>query len=153
MPRTNESQAGEETLVLTVTRRFAASPERVFDAWLDTSALGRWLFATPGGVMKTVEADPRVGGNFVVAEQRGEVLAEHFGTYLEIDRPRRLVFSFTSDRNEPPSRVEITIEPSAGGCELTLVHAMDAKWADYADRVRGGWTMILQSLSKVVEEV
>lgn len=148
MTETPSRALPEEPVVVTVTRSFAASAERVFDAWLDAEALGRWFFATSGGVMKTVEADPRV-----VAEQRGAVLAEHFGTYLEIDRPRRIVFLFATDRAEVPSRVSITFAPKGAGCELTLVHEMDAKWAEYADRTRSGWSLILGNLSRVVEEV
>ena len=72
-----------------VKRRFDHPPGAVFDAWLDPEAVGTFLFATPGGVMKKVEIDPRVGGKLEIAEQRGETLARHVGEYLEIDRPRR----------------------------------------------------------------
>lgn len=133
-----------------VRRSYPYSPERVYDAWLDPVSLGRWLFATPAGVMQRVEVDPRVGGEFVVAEQRGEILAEHFGRYLELDRPRRIVFEFTTDRATPPSRVEITIIPQGGGCDLTLRHFLDAQWLSYAEKVRGGWTTILESLEKTL---
>jgi uncharacterized protein YndB with AHSA1/START domain len=47
---------------LVVSRRFAASSERLFDAWFDPKAVGTWLFATPGGVSKHVEIDARLGG-------------------------------------------------------------------------------------------
>jgi uncharacterized protein YndB with AHSA1/START domain len=40
-----------------VTRRFTASPEQVFEAWVNPDLLRRWLAAT-------VEADARVGGRF-----------------------------------------------------------------------------------------
>lgn len=104
-------------IVITVERRFAAPPETVFDAWLDAAGVGQWLFATPDGVMERVEIDPRVGGRFVVAERRGGVLAEHFGQYLEIDRPRRLVFTFgyaAGDvRDDEETRVTIEIAPDA----------------------------------------
>jgi hypothetical protein len=50
---------------LVVSRRFAASPEGLFDAWFDPKAVGTWLFATPGGVSKHVEIDARLGGGFV----------------------------------------------------------------------------------------
>ena len=42
-------------------------------------------------------------------------------TYLEIDRPRRLVFSY-ADSTFKEARVTVTMVPSGSGCELTLVH-------------------------------
>ena len=134
--------------IVRVSRHFPVSAERVFDAWLDPEAVGRWLFATPGGVMERVELDPRVGGRFLVAERRGEILAEHFGEYVEIDRPRRLVFTFAADRDEAPSRVTVTIAADGDGSQLTLVHEMDAAWADYEARTRDGWATILEGLEK-----
>lgn len=132
--------------VLIVTRRFAATPEQVFDAWLDPVSLGKWLFATPTGVMRTVEADPRVGGRFLIAEQRGAVLAEHHGEYRVIERPHRLVFAFADTAAAAKSEITVEIEAVAGGALLTLTHRLDPAWQAYSDKVRGGWTMILQSL-------
>ena len=68
-----------------ITRRFNASIERVFDAWLDPEKAGKWLFATPTGKMVRVEIDPRVGGSFNITRRESEDI-EHVGTYLEIDR-------------------------------------------------------------------
>jgi uncharacterized protein YndB with AHSA1/START domain len=47
-----------------VSRRFSASPERVFDAWLDADNMRRWLFATLGGEMVRAEVEAKVGGAF-----------------------------------------------------------------------------------------
>jgi len=139
-----------DPVVITVERRIAAPPERVFDAWLDPAGVGRWLFATPGGVMERVEIDPRVGGRFLIAERRGADLAEHFGEYLEIERPRRLVFSFAAIRDSGYTRVAVTIVPDGDGSRLTLVHEMDPQWAAYEDRTRDGWTNILEGLDRTL---
>lgn len=147
------AQAKREAPVrLEVSRRLDAPPELVFDAWLDPDSVCKWLFATPGGVMKRVEIDARVGGRFRIDEQRGESVAEHFGEYLEIDRPRRLVFSFAVDREEAPTIVTVEIVPDRGGSLLTLTHEMEAKWADYADRMREGWTMIVEGLATTLAD-
>lgn len=140
------------SVTLRMTRRIAASPETVFDAWLDPSAVGRWLFATPDGKSETVEIDPRIGGRFRIDERRGDTVAEHFGEYLEIDRPRRLVFRFATDREQAPAVVTVEIAPEDGGCRLTLTHAMDPQWASFADRARQGWTAILDGLDAVLTE-
>ena len=139
--------SAEPPVILRVARRFAHPPERVFDAWLDPAALGRWLFATPNGEMLRVAVDPRVGGEFAVAEKRGDAVAEHFGRYVEIERPKRLAFTFFTDRESNATLVTIDIVPTAAGCELTLTHEMDPQWAAYADRTRDGWTMILERLA------
>jgi uncharacterized protein YndB with AHSA1/START domain len=41
--------SGRPPLSLTVTRDYAASAERVFDAWLDPDMARRFLFATSYG--------------------------------------------------------------------------------------------------------
>ena len=137
-----------DPVVVTVERRIAAPPERVFDAWLDPAGVGRWLFATPDGKMEEVEIDPRVGGRFLIAERRGDELAEHFGEYLEIDRPRRLVFTMLPEADGNPTRVTVTIRSDGRGSHLTLVHEIDPKWAAYEERTREGWANILAGLDR-----
>ena len=78
------------------------------------------------------------------------MLAEHFGEYLEIDRPRRLVFSFAAIRDAGYTRVTVTVAPEGDGSRLTLVHEMDPQWAEYEQRTREGWTMILEGLARTL---
>jgi uncharacterized protein YndB with AHSA1/START domain len=142
-----------EPLRVRVTRRFSASPERVFDAFLDPEKAGRFMFATATGQMVRAEVDARVGGEYVFTDRRGGEDAEHFGRYLEIDRPRRLVFSFSVDRADPDGdRVSIDIVPLESGCELTLTHEMKPEWADWADRTTEGWAGMLEGLAAVLGE-
>jgi uncharacterized protein YndB with AHSA1/START domain len=135
---------------LVVTRRLAASPERVFDAWLDEANIGRWLFATPDGVMEHVKVDPRVGGGFEIDERRGDQLARHWGRYLVLDRPSRIVFEFGDHFSAEPTRVAVEIAPDGSGCIVTLTHELDPKWASVVDSARKGWTGILDGLSRAV---
>jgi uncharacterized protein YndB with AHSA1/START domain len=131
---------------LRITRRFDASPERAFDAWLDPRTAGKWLFATPTGKMVKVEIDARVGGTFSIVRRDGEDI-EHVGTYLEIDRPRRLVFTFGVPKFSPEmTTVTISIVPQGKGCELTLTH--EGVLPDWAEATEQGWTMILDSLGR-----
>jgi uncharacterized protein YndB with AHSA1/START domain len=140
-------------VTLTVTRDFAAPPERVFDAWLDPADARRFLFATPEGEMLTVEIDARVGGRALVVERRADGDAHHRLEYVEIDRPRRLVFRFAADPAAEGewTRVAVQIAATATGCTLTLTHEMDPEWAAYKEQTRKGWTMILDSLARVTE--
>src|ERR1700722_8979631 len=133
---------------VTVTRRFDFPIERVFDAWLDPAKAPRFLFATPTGKMVRVEIDGRVGGSFNFTRRDGDDV-EHVGEYLEIDRPRRLVFTFSVPKfSKQITRVTIDIVPVGSGCELTLTH--EGVLPEWADQTQAGWGMILDSLGKVL---
>jgi uncharacterized protein YndB with AHSA1/START domain len=139
----------DEPIHIRITRRFAASAERVFDAWLNEKTAGRWWFATPTGKMQSVKIDGRVGGQFRIVERRGGQDADHFGTFIELDRPHRIVLDFATDPGHPATRVTIQIVSlKEGGCELTLSHDIAPEWAEYKDRTNQGWTMILENLEK-----
>ena len=138
--------SGESTTVVRVNRRYEAPALRVFDAWLDPSRAGKWFFATPTGVMVRAEIDARVGGRFCFVDQRDGVDVEHVGEYLEIDRPRRLVFMFGVPQFSPGfTRVSVDIVASGSGCELTLSH--EGVLPDYTSQTKQGWTGILEGLA------
>ena len=128
-----------------ITRRFDFSIERVFDAWLDPASASKFLFATPTGKMVRVEIDARVGGSFSITRRDGEDV-EHVGSYVEIDRPRRLVFTFGVPKfSAQMTRVSIDLKSTPTGCELTLTH--EGVLPEWLDRGREGWGKILDGLS------
>lgn len=136
-----------------VTRRFGVLPERVFDAWLDPEMIGQWMFGPRLREEEVVNltADARVGGTFsFVVRRQGEEI-DHIGEYREIDRPRRLVFTWAV-APEPidSSLVTIDILPSDRGCELKLTHEMSSEWADYVSRTEDAWTLMLNALDGVL---
>jgi len=140
----------EQPLIVRVTHRYTASAERVFDAWLDAKMTSKWLFATSTGQMVRAEIDPRVGGTFTFVDRRAGEDVLHTGTYLEIDRPRRLVFTFGIPAFSANfDRVTIEIAPLASGCELTLIHEMKPEFGEYFERTQDGWTKILAALDEI----
>lgn len=130
-----------------VTQRYSASPERVFDAWLDPDSAGRWLFATAWRPLSRVEIDARRGGPYRLVDGKG---AEFAGSYIEIARPRRLVFTLAME-NSPRivTRVTAEIEPLKSGCELRLVH--EDVPPDQAGRTENRWTGILYGLGETLK--
>jgi uncharacterized protein YndB with AHSA1/START domain len=137
-----------------VTRRFSAAPERVFDAWLDPAMIGQWMIGTVVRDEKIVRiaVDSRVGGAFSLAVLRAGDEIDHIGTYLVIERPCRLSFTWgIAGESTDESRVDIEIKPVSGGCELTLTHTLDAKWQEYADRTQAGWTTMLEALGRAFD--
>jgi uncharacterized protein YndB with AHSA1/START domain len=138
----------DETATVRVRRQFDAPPERVFDAWLDSGRAARFLFATPHGRMVTAEIDARVGGMFRLVDRRDGEDVEHAGTYLEIDRPRRLVFTFAVPTySSAVTRVTIEIAPAGEGCELRLIH--EGVLPGYESQTESGWLSILDRLASV----
>ena len=146
-----------KTIEVKVSHRFTVSPERVFDAWLDVDTVREWMampFAALGGRptdVRRVEVDAQVGGRFTFSDMREEGEALHWGTYVEIKRPQRLVFTwFTSpeQEREDNSMVTLTIEPDGEGCVATIVHRMDAKWADYITQTEQGWSGMLGQIEQ-----
>jgi uncharacterized protein YndB with AHSA1/START domain len=140
--------ATEKPASLQVVRRFEAGADRVFDAWLDPDTASKWLFATESGQMIRVEIDPRVGGSFNFTRCDGDDV-EHVGEYLEIERPRRLVFTFSVPKySKQITRVTVDIKSLESGCELTLTH--EDVLPEWASRTEAGWGMILNSLAKTL---
>ena len=76
-----------------VTQVINAPIERVFDAWLNPDMLSRFMLPMPGMPRPEVEVDGHQGGRFTIYMDVGEEIIPHSGTYLEIDRPNRLVFT------------------------------------------------------------
>ena len=134
-----------DTITVTVERRLAAPPAAVFDAWIDPDHAERWLFRTEDGVLERCEIDAQVGGRFRIDERRGKELAEHYGEFVELDPPRRLAFDFWTSFSEERTRISIAITADGDGSLLTLTHM--GVWADWADKTRQGWTMILNNLA------
>ena len=134
---------------LCVTRHFDAPAERVFDAWLDPATAGGWLFSADGGEMVRVDIDARAGGRFVFVDRRDGDDVEHVGEYLEIDRPRRLEFTFAVPKySSVYTQVAIELERDGSGCLLTLTH--EGVLPEWSERSKEGWAIILNHLAETL---
>ena len=132
---------------LEVARRVAAPPEDVYAAWLDAESLRQWMHVAPGPC-RAVEVDPRVGGRyrFVMEGPDGNDI-EIAGEYVELDPPRRIVFTwrFTAT-DDTDSLVTITFTPAGNGeTDLVLNHERLAN-AEAVEGHTAGWKTIAEKL-------
>jgi uncharacterized protein YndB with AHSA1/START domain len=136
---------------VTVRREIAAPAEVLFDAWLDPDSLGAWL--KPGGIRETrAETDPREGGSFRIVMVDDESSIVHTGTYREIDRPRRLVFTWSSPATGfRDSVVTVTFQPSSGS---TVVEIHQVGLPDDESRAshEAGWSGALRELDRTMRQ-
>jgi uncharacterized protein YndB with AHSA1/START domain len=139
------------TAAIQVQHRFQAAPERVFDAWLDPAKIEHWMgaparkmLAEPDKCVK-LEVDARKGGRFSFVVNRAGEDVEHAGEYLEVDRPRRLVFTWGVPKYSPDfSVVSLDFKPDGEGTLVTLEASNVAE--EYRERTARGWQLILEGL-------
>jgi uncharacterized protein YndB with AHSA1/START domain len=72
-----------------VRRMLPASPDVVYDEWLDPVALADWMCPRPARC-RNVESEPRPGGRLRIDIEDGEAEFCVSGEYLVLDRPTRL---------------------------------------------------------------
>jgi uncharacterized protein YndB with AHSA1/START domain len=148
-----------EKIEAKVTHKFKASPERVYDAFLDPARAKLWQRAWliqggHEGAVTACEIDPHVGGKFLFADRRNGEEARYWGTYLELARPKKIAFTWITDPSEEASPSIVTMiiepEPDGPGAIVTLYHEMDARWADYRARTERGWGHILSAIDALL---
>lgn len=116
------------TLDMRATRQLPATPEEVFDAYTDAEKQKIWfgILSTEPGIVE-IEVDLRVGGKqTAVWGPNPETLFRETQTFLEIDRPYRLVTESTGsgpDGMEMTTRIEVTFEEKDGGTLMSVVQS------------------------------
>jgi uncharacterized protein YndB with AHSA1/START domain len=114
----------DERPSLSITRRYNASPEKVWRAWTDPEAMKEWWRPDDTFSPVVTEADVRVGGHFRVLMVSPEG-KEHSvsGVYLEVIPNQKLVFTWVGKAtSERETLVTVTLRPSGTGTELELKH-------------------------------
>jgi uncharacterized protein YndB with AHSA1/START domain len=122
---TNDNQ-----LKVTVSCDIDADQKAIFNAWLDTSIISKWMFGENVRDEKIIklENDPREGRIFSYVVQRGDLVLNHTGEYIHIPYTQ-LVFSWYIEAPDADkSIVSINLTLQNTGCRLTLVHEIHPKW-------------------------
>jgi uncharacterized protein YndB with AHSA1/START domain len=130
-----------------VERLLPATPDEVFEQWIDPDALQDWMCPRPARCLK-VEIDPRPGGEIRIdIEETGQQFYVH-GTYTELSRPTRVGFTWSCSTWPDPSLVThvlVTLAPQGADRTLmTILHT--ALTPDLGDQHLHGWTLIAQQL-------
>jgi uncharacterized protein YndB with AHSA1/START domain len=111
--------------VVRIERTFAASAEDVFEAWTSPDVMRRWLHPASGWDTPVAEVDLRVGGKVRVVMRRPDgTQVQAQGEYTLIDRPRRLVMTWTFD-DDPSNEqlIELTFSESEGSTTVLMVNS------------------------------
>lgn len=116
-----------------VEREFPHPIEKVWRAVTKPEHLGQW-FPSP------VEVDLRPGGEMRFSAFDGDAGAA--GTVEVVDAPRRLTFTWGSDR------LTFELAPSVGGTRYALTHTFDDRFG--APSFAAGWDVCLAGLRSVL---
>lgn len=128
-----------------------ADPERLFRAWTEPEQLaGWWRMDAPGWTFADASIELTVGGRYELAMTDPEGKTHRaVGVYREIERPRRLVFSWNwADPAHAVGDTVVTVEFEPLPDGATRVVVTHARFADPA-RLPGhesGWTQLLRLL-------
>ena len=140
------SPAPHNDTTLLLRRKFTASRERVFRAWITPRALESWL--RPRGKSMTVRSlDARVGGSFCLELEDGSSM---IGTYLQIVPPEKLVFTWSGGAAQNWGTV-VTLDFLAQGAvtEVVLTHE-GLSTPERRARAEGGWPSLFDALASVL---
>jgi len=136
-----------KTTELTVTRTIAASPQDVYDVWIDPkSPGGPWYGATKAIV------NPVIDGLFYHAMEFEGCNWPHYGRFTKLERGRTIEHTWMSPATKGlESVVNLTFVAKGSQTEVTLRHSGVPD--DEMGRMhQEGWTWVLsmldQSLSK-----
>ncbi|MFC0626709.1 SRPBCC family protein [Kribbella deserti] len=114
-------------------RVLKATIRQVYDAWTRPELLARWYCPNPA-LQLTIEADVRVGGEYVVA------MGPHIvrGSYTEIDEPRLIAFTwYWQGAESEVSQVRVELFEVEGGTRMVLDHTGLENAEDVANHLQG----------------
>jgi uncharacterized protein YndB with AHSA1/START domain len=138
--------------ILQIRRRVRASAEEIFDLWTKPDLIVRWMSPYPRTVDCKASCDVRPGGAFSFVMSSGESSREVSGTYVQIDRPRKLVFTWIGPlTNNMTTLVTVELNPRGNETDLVLTHERLPTPAIHEGHTMG-WGNILDHLADAVSK-
>jgi len=148
----------QDTIVAEI--QMSAPPERVFHAISDADALQRWFGGGPKCPVKTWKMEPRLGGRYSYASEKGSIVIngvsefECHGEILEFDPPRVLAYSWIANwHDDPKSRTLVRWELTSvqGGTHVRVTHSGLASLPVVRKDYAGGWPGVVEQLRNFAE--
>jgi len=141
------AEATEGGFSLVVRRTFPAERERVFRAWTEREAVARW-FRLAGRAIIVRELEVRVGGRYHFDAVDGGISVS--GTYLEVVRPEKLVFTWSAGATaHRDTVVTVAFVAHGGTTQITLTH--EGFTSEAMRRLhQDGWQQQLDALAAVL---
>lgn len=135
---------------LTIRRQFAASPERVYDAWTDPGLFAAWI--GPVGIpCDVLEMQPVVGGRYDLAMLLPDGTRMTVGgTYTALRRPDLIAFTWGNPQRAVLMQIVITLRSSGTGTEMEFVQH-DLPDADSHASHGEGWESAFTKLQSFLE--
>lgn len=145
----NEHAAG---LMLELNASFGAPREQIFAMLTEPAELSKW-WGPRGFELPAAELDLSVNGRYRFTMKPSDGEPFHLsGTFLDIDSPGRLVYTFSWDEPTPDDTetvVTLTLEAHDGGSRVSLSQGLFAT-AERLALHRGGWTDSFEKLREVL---
>ena len=138
---------------LTITRLFQAPRHLVFDAWTRDDHIARW-WGPRDFTVPSCEIDARPGGAYRACLRSPQGTDYRLqGTYREIARPHRLVFTFAweDERGRPKHETLCTVTfADQGEATLMTFHQALFDSMDDRDSHHGGWSEAIDKLEALL---
>jgi len=138
--------------IVQLRRRVKASAEQIFDLWTQPDLMARWMSPFPGAVDCKASSDLRPGGAFSLVMASGESSRAVSGTYVQIDRPRKLVFTWMGPlTNNVNTLVTVEFNERGDETDLVLTHERLPTQTIVEGHTRG-WGNILDHLADTISK-
>lgn len=135
------------TTEVTVSRTIPASPDKIFDVWIDPKSPGG-----PWHGCERVILNPVVDGLFYLLVKHEGRSWPHYGRFVTLDRPHRIEHTWVSEGTKGiESVVHLTFEPKGNETEVTLRHSGfpdDEMGCGHKD----GWNWLLSMLAEALTQ-
>jgi uncharacterized protein YndB with AHSA1/START domain len=152
------------TTTVEMTRLIQAPVEMVFDAWLNSDVMRKWLFTTEE-TNKSATNEPVEGGTWEIIDHREGTDYRGIGSYIKIERPTTLFFTFKMPQfSESEDTIQVTFAEQENNCLMIFTHEIivphEPEWTkkdiekalhEYNLQTEQGWSKMFDNLKQIVE--